>query len=69
MIDKWYDRHTRSWVIQLKDESGYQIGNAIYVATKEEADREARNMAEIEEKLKEKWIKPMRSVIDNVRMI
>jgi hypothetical protein len=36
-VDMWYNRHERSWVIQVKDEEGNQIGNATYVATKPEA--------------------------------
>lgn len=38
-IDSWYDRHTRSWVIQKKDAEGNQIGAADYAGTK--ADRDA----------------------------
>ena len=37
-IDKWYDKFTKSWVVQLKDENDYQIGDAIYVYSKREAD-------------------------------
>ena len=37
-IDVWYDRYTRSWVVQLKDVSGNQIGTADYVYTKREAE-------------------------------
>jgi hypothetical protein len=29
-IDKWYDRHTKLWVIQCKNKDGYQIGDAFY---------------------------------------
>lgn len=32
-IDVWYDRHTRSYVIQLKKD-GNQIGDAIYIGSK-----------------------------------
>lgn len=33
----WYDRHTRSWVVQQKDENGNQVGQADYVYTRDEA--------------------------------
>lgn len=38
MIDTWYDRHTRDYVIQIKDEDGNQIGEAERVGNKEERD-------------------------------
>lgn len=38
MLDQWYDRHTRSWVIQLKDAEGNQIGEADYSGTKSSSD-------------------------------
>lgn len=38
-IDTWYDRHTRSWVVQLKDREGNQIGEAEYVGNKRDRDR------------------------------
>lgn len=41
-VEKWYDHYTRSWVIQTKDEKGNQIGEATYVATKPEAEREMK---------------------------
>ena len=37
-IDAWWDRHTRSWVIQKKDRNGYQIGNAEYVGNRQSKD-------------------------------
>ena len=36
-IDMWYDRHERSWVIQVKDKENCQIGDSVYVGTKPEA--------------------------------
>jgi len=37
-VDVWYDRHTRSWVVQQKDDNGHQIGpSANYVYTRREA--------------------------------
>lgn len=33
-VDRWYDRHTRSWVIQIKDADNFQVGPAVYVNTK-----------------------------------
>lgn len=43
--DLWYDRYTRSWVAQLKDAEGNQVGDAEYTAHKPiepEADFVAR---------------------------
>ena len=37
-VDKWYDRHTRSWIIQLMDESDNQIGDAMYYGNRADAD-------------------------------
>lgn len=37
-IDAWYDRHSKSWCIQLLNKEGYQIGNAIWVGNKEDKD-------------------------------
>ena len=36
-LDIWYDKYTTSWVVQLKDIEGNQIGNCDYVYTKKEA--------------------------------
>lgn len=36
-IDAWYDRHTKLWVIQKLNKSGYQVGDAIYVYGKKAA--------------------------------
>ena len=36
-IDMWYNRHERSWVVQVKDEEGTQIGDAAYRGSKSEA--------------------------------
>jgi len=33
-IDQWYDKSSRSWVTQLKDEAGNQIGEAAYDGNK-----------------------------------
>lgn len=38
-VDTWYDRHTRSWVVQLKDRDGNQIGDAEYVGNTHDRDR------------------------------
>lgn len=42
--DRWYDRHSRSWVVQAKDALDNQVGEAIYVYTKREAVAEERQM-------------------------
>lgn len=36
-VDRWFDRQTRLWVVQLKDTEGIQIGNAYYTADKTDA--------------------------------
>lgn len=37
-VDSWYDRSTKSWVIQKKDREGNQVGSAEYVGTRSEKD-------------------------------
>ena len=41
LIDCWYDRQSRDWVIQTKDAGGNQIGDAMYVGCRDEAESEA----------------------------
>ena len=36
-IDRWYNRHQRLWVVQLKDRYDNQIKDSIYVHGKQEA--------------------------------
>lgn len=36
-IDRWYDPHTKCWVVQVKDTDNNQVGEAIHVHTKREA--------------------------------
>lgn len=36
-VEVWYDRHSKSWVVQLMNVSGYQIDTAVYVHSKREA--------------------------------
>jgi hypothetical protein len=45
-VDVWYDRHVRSWCIQVKDDEGNQVENeSTYVYSKEEAKEiERRNI-------------------------
>ena len=43
-IDKWYDRKTRSWVIQIKNKEGFQLGEAQYFGTKQEAENEYKRL-------------------------
>lgn len=33
-VDRWYDRKSRSWVIQKLDANGYQIGDAEHSGTR-----------------------------------
>jgi hypothetical protein len=37
-VGKWYNRSERSWVIQVKDKYGNQIGEADSVHSREEAE-------------------------------
>ncbi len=37
-VEHWYDKHTRSWVVQKKDKEGNQVGAADYVGRKHEAE-------------------------------
>ena len=37
-VIRWYDRHTRSTVIQTLDPSGNQVGDADYSGNKQSAD-------------------------------
>ncbi len=36
-VTRWYDRATRSWVVQRKDAAGNQIGDAYYAGVKSDA--------------------------------
>ncbi len=37
-IEIWYNRSAKSWVVQMLDDEGNQIGDAVYVYTKREAE-------------------------------
>lgn len=37
-VEHWYDKHTRSWVVQRMDKQGNQIGSADYVGSRKEAE-------------------------------
>ncbi len=37
-IERWYDRSSKNWIVQLLDPEGNQVGNAIYVYSKKEAN-------------------------------
>lgn len=36
-VEYWYDKYTKSWVVQRKNKYGNQIGRADYVYSKKEA--------------------------------
>lgn len=36
-VEYWHDSHTKSWVVQRKNNRGDQIGSADYVGSKKEA--------------------------------
>jgi hypothetical protein len=39
-LARWYDRKTRSYVVQTLDPDGNQVGDAAYCGTREWADAE-----------------------------
>jgi len=43
-VDAWYHRPSRSWVVQLKDAEGNQIGNAEYSGNKVTRDHDIAYM-------------------------
>lgn len=43
-IDKWYDRRSKNWIVQKLDVLGNQIGDAIIVYSKREADAEEESL-------------------------
>lgn len=45
VVVRWYDCHTRSWVIQTKDNYGNQVGEASYVGTESGAIAEVNARA------------------------
>ena len=36
-VETWYDRQVRSWLTQIKDPEGNQIGNAFWSGSKDSA--------------------------------
>ena len=44
-IEKWYDRHERSWVLYPVDTEGNQLASAIYVYSKTEANAIQKDLA------------------------
>lgn len=45
-VERWYDRRSRNWIVQLLDEDGNQIGDAYYCYTKKEASDEEKRLKE-----------------------
>lgn len=43
-VDRWYDRRTRSWVVQTLDGEGNQVGDAYYTGVKSDAIHTQRAM-------------------------
>ena len=43
-VERWYSRSVRSWVVQLKDKYGNQIGNAHYDGDKDGAIIEEKRL-------------------------
>lgn len=41
--NRWYDFHTRNWVVQVVDEEECQIGHATYSYTSAQAQKEVEN--------------------------
>jgi hypothetical protein len=50
-VDMWYDRHTRSWVIQLKSKDDFQIGDADYIGNGKESALKRKESLEKQYKL------------------
>ena len=50
-VDMWYDKNTRSWVIQLKSKDDFQIGDADYIGSGKEIALKRKNELEKEHKL------------------
>lgn len=46
-VRKWYDRYTRSWVVQVIDHLGNQVGDADYVYSRAEAEALERQYAAV----------------------
>lgn len=44
-IEAWYDHISRNWVVQSFNADGYQIGDATYVGTREDATYELATRA------------------------
>jgi hypothetical protein len=42
-VRKWYFREQCAWVVQKMDAEGNQIGEAVYVYTRAQAEREERD--------------------------
>jgi hypothetical protein len=40
----WYDRSLRLWVVTQRDNSGNQIGSALYAPTKKLAEQDAQKI-------------------------
>jgi len=45
-VRRWYDRRTRSWVVQKLDADGNQVGDAEYVGTRAGAEAIERQLRE-----------------------
>lgn len=43
---RWYDRYTRTWIVQRKDAAGNQIGDATFVHSSREAKAESHRINE-----------------------
>lgn len=43
VVESWYDRHTRSYVVATKDAEGNQIGDAAYSGAPESRDSDVRS--------------------------
>jgi hypothetical protein len=43
---RWYDRHLRFWIVQLKDRYDNQIDEAVYVYSKQEAINAEKRLKE-----------------------
>lgn len=45
VVEYWYDKRSRSWIVQYKDGDDNQVGTADYVGTKDDAIIAAAHMS------------------------
>lgn len=51
-VETWWDRRSRNWITQLKDENGYQVGHAGFSGNKDGAELEHDHMVNEAERIR-----------------